>query len=277
MTTLYRLSIEEPSFSLEDAWQLLEEGGIEILYGSEEEGHIELFVHLSSPDLLLPYQWIATCEPYTLPPIDWQAQWASHGYHFQEGYVNIDFADFGRPTASQLRLKPGSGFGDLSHPTTHLLVNMLAHYLHNHIVIDIGCGSGVLSLAAAAMGAPMVYGIDIDPQAVEHSIQNALLNNLSKQCQSCTPQDFIWHRQSHPILIVMNMIASEQLVAWPYLQSLHDQPAEMLTSGIQCEERLVYLEQMAKWGWSVKHEKEEKGWLAFHCELTLRAKRDISA
>jgi ribosomal protein L11 methyltransferase len=259
---LYRLSID-PSYSLEKAWSHLEEAGIEILYGSEEEGEIELFAHLPSPELLSPFSWVIKCEPYTLPPIDWQAQWAIHGHNFQEGYVNIDLTAWGRP-GSSLRLQPGSGFGDLSHPTTRLMLNMLAQHLHNQIVIDIGCGSGVLSVAAAAMGAPMVYGIDIDPQAIEHSHQNALLNHLEAQCAFCTPSDFRWSEQSKPVLILMNMIRTEQLVAWPSLMSLHGQPAEMLTSGIRSEERLIYLEQMQTWGWSLKNEQEEMGWLAFH-------------
>jgi ribosomal protein L11 methyltransferase len=157
MTLLYRLSID-PSYSLEQAWNALEDAGIEILYGSEEEEKVELFAHLSSPDSLLTFPWVTACEPYALPPIDWQAQWAAHGHNFQEGYVNIDLTALGR-SGSPLRLQPGSGFGDLSHPTTRLMLNMLAQHLHNQIVIDIGCGSGVLTLAAAAMGAPWLMAL----------------------------------------------------------------------------------------------------------------------
>lgn len=262
MTMLYRLSIA-PYYSLEQAWNDLEEAGIEILYGSEEEGLIELFAHLSSPDSLSDFPWIATCEPYTLPSIDWQTQWATYGHNFQEGYVNIDLTELGR-SGPPLRLQPGSGFGDLSHPTTRLMLKMLTQYLHSQIVVDIGCGSGVLTLAAVAMGAPMAYGIDIDSQAIEHSYQNAILNQLESRCIFCKPSDLIWHQQSQPVLILMNMIQTEQLIAWPSLTSLHDQSAEMLTSGIRVGERLHYLEHMKTWGWSLKNEQEEMGWLVFH-------------
>lgn len=262
MSSLYRLSID-PSISLEYAWNTLEATGIEILYGSEEVGIVEIFAHLSSIEPLASFQWIKACDPYTLPSIDWEAQWATHGHNFQEGYVHLDFSSFGK-TAASLRLQPGSGFGDLSHPTTRLMIDMLAQFLHKQVVIDIGCGSGILSLAALAMGAPLAYGIDIDPQALEHSIQNAKLNYLEKQCSFYTPSDFTWDLQNQPVLLLMNMIRTEQQTAWSSLKSLHSQPCELLTSGVQVEERAIYLNDMAQNGWSLEKEQEEMGWLAFY-------------
>lgn len=262
MSTLYHLTVD-PSYSLEQAWSILESSGIEILYGSEEDGKVELFAHLSSLEPLAAFEWVIACEPYTLPPIDWQAQWAAHGHNFQEGYVHVDFAAFGR-SGPTLRLQPGSGFGDLSHPTTFLMVSMLAKYLHEQIVIDIGSGSGILSLAAVAMGAPIAYGIDIDTQALAHSRQNALLNHLETKCIFYTPSQFTWHPVSQPVLILMNMIRTEQLAAWSALASLHHQSGELLTSGIRTEEREIYLDQMAQWGWSLHSEQEEMGWLGFY-------------
>lgn len=261
MTTLYRISINS-DYSLEQAWNKLEEAGIDILYGSEEEQCVELFAHLSSSGDLPNEQWIVSCEPYTLPTIDWEAQWATHGHNFQDGCVNIDLSSFGKST--QLRLQPGSGFGDLSHPTTRLMMNMLAQSIKHQTVIDIGCGSGILTLTAAAMGASHAYGIDIDPQAVEHSYQNARLNDLENQCQFYVPSDFNRQCQFEPVLILMNMIWTEQLNAWESLPSLHGQNGDILTSGIRNEERLLYLEQTKKWGWMLQREQEEMGWLAFH-------------
>lgn len=262
MTSLYRLSID-PSYSLEQAWDQLESIGIEILYSSEEEGQTEIFAHLNSPEPLEDLAWIIACEPYTLPPIDWQEQWAAHGYHFQEGHVHVEVSSFGKP-GSTLLLQPGAGFGDLSHPTTRLMLNMIAQYLLPHqIVIDIGCGSGVLSIAAIAMGAQMAYGIDIDPQALEHSRQNAFLNHIEGQCSFSLPSAFHWHLFDQSILILMNMIRTEQQEAWSSLTSLHRQSAKILTSGIRIEERTLYLDQVAQWGWSLQEEKEELGWLIF--------------
>jgi ribosomal protein L11 methyltransferase len=265
MVALYRVCIHS-SISLEQAWNALEESGIKILYGSEEEGQTELYAYLFSPNDLLPFGWILDCSPYTLPSIDWEAQWAAHSQNFQNGYVHVDFAPLGRQ-APTLRLQPGSGFGDLSHPTTRLMLRLLAKYLQKHMIIDIGCGSGILTLAAVAMGAPLAYGIDIDRDAIKHSQQNATLNHLNESCLFCSPTNFIWKPYSQRIFILMNMIQSEQQVAWYSLPSLHAQSGECLTSGIRAEERDVYLVQTAQWGWSLQDEQEEMGWLAFYFTL----------
>ncbi|MFI0435682.1 MAG: 50S ribosomal protein L11 methyltransferase [Parachlamydiaceae bacterium] len=267
MTQLYRLSLN-PSYSFEQAWNTLEENGIDILYGSQEEGNIELFVHLPSPDCLVDFKWIISCEPHTLPSIDWEAQWAAHGHHFQEGCVNIDL-DPSKISGPTLRLQPGSGFGDLSHPTTRLIMDGLKEHLTDQVVIDIGCGSGILTLAAAAMGAPAAFGIDIDPQAIQHSRENALLNQLEMTAHFTLPSDFKWNRQPDPVLILMNMIRTEQLIAWSSLSLLHDQPGEIITSGIRVEERSLYLNQVSNWNWTLLSETEEMGWLAFHFAMNV--------
>lgn len=271
MTHLYRISID-PTHSLDEAWALLEGAGIEVLYSSEEEGKIELFAHLPSPESLSPFNWIKDCSLYQLPPIDWEAQWAAHGHHFQDGYVHIDFEALERK-APILRLQPGSGFGDLSHPTTRLMLNMLAKFLQGQIVIDIGCGSGVLSLAAAAMGAGTAFGIDIDREAVEHSRQNAILNHLEGQCTFSHPSEFVWEPVKEPVLILMNMIQTEQNAAWHSLPSLHHQTGHCLTSGIRKEGRDAYLAQTERWGWTLLEERQEDDWLAFY--FSLETSRDI--
>lgn len=262
MNKLYRLSIE-PSISLDDAWNKLEMANIEILYGSEEEGVIEIFAYVSSIHVLSTYQWIIAFEPYTLPSIDWKTQWASHSPHFQGEYLSIDFSSFQRSSPS-IRLIPGSGFGDLSHPSTRLMLELLTQHCQEQIVIDIGCGSGILTLAAVALGATRAYGIDIEEDALEHSRQNATLNHFNQQCLFCLPNEFEWQPTSHPVLILMNMIMSDQQNAWNSLSQLHNQQSECLTSGIRIEEREQYLEQTEKWKWSLVNEREEMGWLAFY-------------
>jgi ribosomal protein L11 methyltransferase len=265
VANLYRIGIQNP-LSLEQAWDALEGMGIEILYGSEEEGQTELYAYLSSPKALSSIHWILDYAPYVLPPIDWEAQWAAHGHHFQDGYVHVDFSSFGRK-APLLKLEPGSGFGDLSHPTTRLMLRLLSEFLHKQTVIDIGCGSGILTLASAALGASLAYGIDIDQDAIEHSQQNANLNQLEKQCIFYSPKQFIWKPTCQPVLILMNMIYSEQQEAWSSLPSLHMQSGECLTSGIRSEERDLYLAMTTEWGWSLQSEKEEMGWLAFNFNI----------
>lgn len=81
------------------------------------------------------------------------------------------------PSAISIQLDPGLAFGTGSHPTTRLCLEWLTdHIAGGETVLDYGCGSGILAIAAAKLGAQSVLGIDIDPQAVLTARENALVN-----------------------------------------------------------------------------------------------------
>jgi len=82
--------------------------------------------------------------------------------------------------AINLALDPGLAFGTGSHPTTRLCLQWLEKNIHgDESVLDYGCGSGILAIAAIKLGAKQAIGIDIDPQAIGASRQNAEQNNVS--------------------------------------------------------------------------------------------------
>ena len=84
------------------------------------------------------------------------------------------------PDAINIRLDPGVAFGTGSHPTTHLCLKWLdAHVENGKRVLDYGCGTGILAIAAAKLGAQSVEGTDIDPQAVESAAANAQANHVA--------------------------------------------------------------------------------------------------
>lgn len=81
-----------------------------------------------------------------------------------------------------LEMDPGLAFGTGSHPTTQLCMEWLEEHLkdqgfHNSSVLDYGCGSGILAIAATKLGAAQVTGVDIDPQAIEAAKENANRNH----------------------------------------------------------------------------------------------------
>lgn len=83
-------------------------------------------------------------------------------------------------TAINLKLDPGLAFGTGSHPTTRLCLRWLdGHLKGGEALLDYGCGSGILAIAAAKLGTAQVDGIDIDPQAVAASWDNAALNEVA--------------------------------------------------------------------------------------------------
>lgn len=82
--------------------------------------------------------------------------------------------------AINLRVDPGLAFGTGTHPTTRLCLQWLSDLpLAGKSVLDYGCGSGILAMAASALGAASVFGVDIDPQAVETARFNTDANGLS--------------------------------------------------------------------------------------------------
>jgi len=84
-----------------------------------------------------------------------------------------------RPGRIALKLDPGLAFGTGSHPTTHLCLEWLAEQLRpGSTVLDYGCGSGILAIAAVMLGASATVAVDIDEQAVQSTRDNALANEV---------------------------------------------------------------------------------------------------
>lgn len=77
-------------------------------------------------------------------------------------------------------LDPGMAFGTGTHETTRMCIQALERYVEEEsTVFDVGCGSGILAIAAAKLGAKLAVGVDLDPVAVESSIENVSYNNLN--------------------------------------------------------------------------------------------------
>ncbi|GAA4329971.1 50S ribosomal protein L11 methyltransferase [Pigmentiphaga soli] len=88
------------------------------------------------------------------------------------------------PGTVSIRLDPGLAFGTGSHPTTHLCLAWLARQLRpGSRVLDYGCGSGILAIAARKLGAGPTVGVDIDPQAVQSTRDNARANGVEIQAE----------------------------------------------------------------------------------------------
>jgi ribosomal protein L11 methyltransferase len=249
----------------EQAWALLANEGVEVFSSCNSPEGTELYANVCDFGNTLHerFDFIDKVEVCHYEGIDWQNQWETHGENFYEGYVHLDLNHYGSQIdLPALKMEAGPGFGDLSHPTTRLVLHLMPKHLKGRTVIDIGCGSGVLSIAAAALGASAVCGIDIDDQILTHARANADLNGFSNTSTFVKPEAFCLKK--HPeSLILMNMIQSEQEIAWQSLLSLHKLQCEIITSGVRSEEREEYLKNVKLRGWSLIEECEEEGWLAF--------------
>jgi ribosomal protein L11 methyltransferase len=245
----------KPHISVEEAWEILEASGLLLLYSSEDlQGEKEIYAQVEEINDLPCFSFISKIVPTELGSIDWQSQWEIHGQDFHDGYVHVEINE------SKLKLRPGPGFGNLSHPTTKLVLELMKDHVKNQDVLDIGTGSGILALAAVALGAKKVYALDIDPEAIKHAKENASINQMNDKILFDTKLKSF---KSLSCVVLMNMIWSEQIEAWKSVSSLHQIPGQTLVSGILKEERDLYLQLTKSWGWQLVDEVELEGWLGF--------------
>ena len=258
--------IVHPGVCEQEAWQQADEKGVFHLCSVKDEE--TLAIHLFgevAPCASVDALSRALCgfgllTTVASPCIDWEEQWQSFAAGFQGGFVHLDLCDYGTP-GKTLRLKPGPGFGDLSHPTTRMMLKLLVPRVRGKTVWDVGCGSGVLSLAAARAEAASVIGVDIEPLAVAHSQLNAEINDLKERALFVLPEE-LHATAANPDLLLMNMIPQEQAFAWERFPPGFA-PKEAVVSGVLCANRDRYLAQLGGRLGRLVEEQEEEGWLAF--------------
>jgi ribosomal protein L11 methyltransferase len=117
---------------------------------------------------------------------DWMAAWKKHYQPIAIGERLLIMPAWKDPDQDQtrivVRINPAMAFGTGTHPTTQLCLRLLErHFSPGSALIDVGCGSGILSIAALKMGAAHALAVDIDSQAVTSTLENAGLNAISPE------------------------------------------------------------------------------------------------
>ena len=135
------------------------------------------------------------------------------------------------PEACNIRIDPGVAFGTGTHPTTRLCLAWIDRHLQaGWRVLDYGCGSGILSIAAALLGAGPVWGVDIDPQALVTARDNAARNGARAQYTS--PEALAADPQAPFDLVVANILANPIMLLAPSLLNHVAPGGFLLLSGI---------------------------------------------
>ncbi|MDF2577740.1 MAG: Ribosomal protein methyltransferase [Chlamydiales bacterium] len=216
---------------------------------------------------------IVICEAENNAAIDWEAQWQAFSPYYKNGTVSFPLAsllpdskelNFSLP---KLQLIPGEGFGDLSHPTTSLTLELMASEVQDKVVIDLGTGSGVLAIAAIGLGAKKIIAIDIEPEALKHASKNLELNGITEQVELKLPYQIDWPIQG-AYCAVMNMLPHEQKEAYASLPDfVKEQIYDWIISGIIVDQKENYLELAQQWGWQLYKESFKEGWWGFHFKM----------
>lgn len=172
---------------------------------------------------------------------NWEREWMKN-YHPIECANNLwivpNWITPPKPEATNIIMDPGLAFGTGYHATTRLCLDWLTEQdLTGKTIIDYGCGSGILGIAALLLGAKQVYSVDIDPQAVIATNQNADRNQVADKLQAFLPEAFTdFCEQNENILpadiITANILAKPLISLCPYFATLIKQDGKIVLSGL---------------------------------------------
>jgi len=168
---------------------------------------------------------------------EWERAW-------MEYYKPMKFADklWVCPTDQEqfeagtvcLTLDPGLAFGTGTHPTTALCLEWLAsHDLRGKTVIDYGCGSGILAVAAILLDAKIAHAVDIDPQALTATQSNALKNKVQDKIKCYLPEQFDPFKAD---IVLANILALPLIDMSEQICALLDSGSQLILSGVLHEQ-----------------------------------------
>lgn len=164
------------------------------------------------------------------------------------------------PDAVNLIIDPGLAFGTGSHPTTRLCLQWLeAHVQAGDRVLDYGCGSGILSIAAKRLGAGGVVGTDVDVQAIEASRSNAAINRV--ECTFVTPDALGALGDGRYDVIVANILTNPLRMLAPVLAVHIRSGGQIVLSGILTDQAAMVIDAYARW-FNIDTWRTDEGWAA---------------
>ena len=213
---------------------------------------------------LLPALDAASLHFSTVEDQDWERVWMDQYQPMQFGErLWIYPWNIEPPAAGDeivVRLDPGLAFGSGTHPTTALCLEWLDHQdLHGRRVIDFGCGSGILAIAALKLGAGAALAIDNDPQALSATADNAERNQVGERLQRLSveqgPQAAADVEPAE--VLVANILAGPLAALAPDFARLTRPGGWLAISGILAEQADGLLERYADWFEELWAEKRE--------------------
>jgi len=175
----------------------------------------------------------------TVEDQDWERVWMKdfHPMRFGENlWIYPSNCDFPDDDSVKILLDPGLAFGTGTHPTTALCLEWLdQNPPKDQTVIDYGCGSGILALAAAKLGASQIIAIDIDPQALTATKDNMQRNNIAAEKIPCyLPDDC----PTAPVdLLLANILCGPLNELFPLFTSLTKKGGKLVLSGLLSEQQ----------------------------------------
>ena len=204
------------------------------IYAQEDDEEIDVnalltFITAQMPEAPVRYEFLEDQE--------WERTWmdAYEPIQIAEKYWIVpEWMEAPEADAVNIKLVPGLAFGTGNHASTFLCLQWLGKTdVKNKVVIDYGCGSGILGVAALLLGAKKVYATDIDPQAILATKQNAELNGVLDNLYVGLPEEFnVELKDQKADVFVANILAGPLMALAPEFATLIKSEGEFALAGI---------------------------------------------
>lgn len=165
-----------------------------------------------------------------------------------------------------LSIDPGAAFGTGTHATTSLCLQILENHITDEsTVLDIGCGSGILSIAGVLLGAKSAVGVDIDAQSVKVAKENAEINNVTDKTEYLVGDlaDKIKGKYS---VVCANIVADVIIKLLENVANFMEDDAVLITSGIIDIRKEDVVNGFKRFGFRIVEEHNKENWYAFVCK-----------
>lgn len=204
------------------------------IYAQEDDEEIdvaalETFIKAQMPDAPLRSEFLEDQE--------WERTWMDAYEPIQIGekyWIVPEWMEAPEADAVNIKLDPGLAFGTGNHASTFLCLQWLGKTdVKDKVVIDYGCGSGILGVAALLLGAKKVYATDIDPQAVLATKQNAELNGVLDKLYVGLPEEFnAEFKDQQADVLLANILAGPLMSLAPEFSTLIKSAGEFALAGV---------------------------------------------